>query len=68
MLAPHLLRLESRFPAKVNDIYNAYTLDEQRTYITDFMRNAGYYFFSKDYITYEVDSSFQDHSLEITMN
>ena len=67
VLAPHLLRLESRFPAKVNDIYNAYTLDEQRTYITDYMRNAGYYFFSKDYITYEVDSSFQDHSLEITM-
>ena len=67
VLAPHLMRIESRFPAKVNDIYNAYTLDEQRTYITEYLRNAGYYFFNKDYITYEVDSSFNDHSLEITM-
>ena len=67
VLAPHLMRLESRFPAQVDQIYNSYTLDEQRTYITEYMRNAGYYFFSKDYITYEVDSSYNDHTLEITM-
>ena len=67
MLAPHLTRLESRFPVKVNDIYNAYTLDEQRTFITEYLRNAGYYFFTKDYITYEVDSSFNNHTLAITM-
>ena len=67
VLAPHLTRLESRFPAQVGQIYNSYTLDEQRTYITEYMRNAGYYFFTKDLITYEVDSSFNDHSLEITM-
>lgn len=66
-LAPHLLRLESRFPVKENDIYNAYTLDNQRTFITEYLRNAGYYFFNKDYITYEVDSSFNDHTLEVTM-
>lgn len=29
-----VMRLEKRFPAKVNDIYNAYTLDEQRIMIT----------------------------------
>ena len=46
VLAPHLMRIESRFPAKVNDIYNAYTLDEQRTVITDYLRNAGYYYFN----------------------
>ena len=67
VLAPHLTRLESRYPAQVGQIYNSYTLDEQRTYITEYMRNAGYYFFTKDLITYEVDSSFNDHSLEITM-
>ncbi len=67
VLASHLLRLESRFPAQEHDIYNAYTLDEQRTFITDYLRNTGYYYFNKDYITYEVDSSFNDHTLEITM-
>ena len=62
-----VMRLESRFPAKVNDIYNAYTLDEQRIMITDFLRNMGYYYFTREYVTFEVDSSFNDHTLEITM-
>ena len=67
VLARSVMRLESRFPAKVGDIYNSYKLDEQRTLITDRLRNSGYYFFTKDYITYEVDSSFNNHTLEITM-
>lgn len=62
-----VMRLERRFPAKVNDIYNAYTLDEQRIMITDFLRNMGYYYFTRDYISFEVDSSYNDHTLEITM-
>lgn len=62
-----VMRIERRFPAKVNDIYNAYTLDEQRVMITDYLRNVGYYYFTRDYITFEVDSSFNNHTLEITM-
>ena len=62
-----VMRLERRFPAKVNDIYNAYTLDEQRVMITDFLRNMGYYYFTRDYISFEVDSSYNNHTLEITM-
>ena len=56
-----------RLPAKVNDIYNAYTLDEQRVQITEFLRNMGYYYFTRNYITFEVDSSFNNHNLEVTM-
>lgn len=59
--------IEKRLPAKEGQIYNAYTLDEQRTTITDFLRNAGYYYFSREYITFEVDSSFNNHTLEIKM-
>ena len=62
-----VMRLEQRFPTKVNDIYNAYTLDEQRVMVTDFLRNMGYYYFTRDYISFEVDSSYNDHTLEITM-
>ena len=62
-----VMRLEKRFPAKVGDIYNAYTLDEQRVMITDFLRNTGYYYFTRDYISFEVDSSYNNHTLEITM-
>lgn len=61
------LKARDRLQAKVGDIYNAYTLDEQRVYITDFLRNMGYYYFTRDYITFEVDSSFNDHTLEVTM-
>lgn len=67
VLAKTILRYEDRFPAKTGDIYNSYTLDEQRTFITERLRNNGYYYFNKDYITYEVDSSFNNHTLEITM-
>ena len=63
----YVRRMESRLPVKVNDIYNAYTLDEQRTYITNFLRNLGYYYFTHDYISYEIDSSFNNHTLEVTM-
>lgn len=63
----YVMLIEKQLPAKVNDIYNAYTLDEQRTTITDFLRNVGYYYFSREYITFEVDSSFNNHTLEITM-
>ena len=67
VIARALKRIEERFPAKEGDIYNSYKLDEQRTVITDFLKNTGYYYFSKDYITYEVDNSFNNHTLEVTM-
>ena len=66
-IARILRRLEERYPVKEHDIYNSYTMDEQRTLITDYLRNMGYYFFSRDYISYEVDSSFNNHTLDVTM-
>lgn len=63
----YITRIEDRFPVKVDDIYNAYTLDDQRAVITDYLRNNGYYYFTRDYITYEIDSSFNDHTMEVTM-
>lgn len=60
-------RLEPRLPAKAGQIYNAYDLEEQRNTITNYLRNAGYYFFSREYITFEVDSSFNNHTVEINM-
>lgn len=59
--------IERHLPAKEGQIYNAYTLEEQRNTITEFLRNAGYYYFSREYITFEVDSSFHNHTLEILM-
>ena len=67
LIMRYVKRMESRLPVKTNDIYNAYTLDEQRTNLTEFLRNMGYYYFTRDYISYEIDSNFNNHTLEITM-
>ena len=67
LMRRYLTRLESRLPVKEGQIYNAYTLDEQRGTVTDYFRNLGYYFFTKNYITYEVDSNYNNHTLEVDM-
>ena len=63
----HILRDSTKFGLKEGDIYNAFALDDERETITERLRNAGYYFFSRDNIYYEVDSNFMDHSLKIAM-
>ena len=67
VLSRYVMRLEKFFPVKEHEIYNSYNLEEQRTYLTERIRNIGYYYFSRDYITYEVDSNFNNHTLEVTM-
>ena len=67
VLAKTVLRIKDRFPAKEGDLYNSYTLDEQRTLITDYLRNMGYYYFTKDYISFEVDSNHMNHTLDVAM-
>jgi len=50
---------------KTGDIYNAYTLDDERDRITSGLRNVGYYYFNQSFIKYEVDSNFNNHQLHI---
>jgi len=39
---------------KKNDIYNAYTFDNERDRITEDLRNTGYYYFNRNYIQFIV--------------
>lgn len=48
---------------KTGQIYNAYTLDKERERLTLFLNNNGYYGFVKDYIYFEVDSTFQSKEM-----
>jgi len=52
---------------KSGDIYNAYTLDDERERITAFLKDFGYFNFSKEYIYYEVDSSLSSHMMNVVM-
>lgn len=60
-------RMDKYLPAQAGQIYNAYTLEEQRSTVTDMLRNMGYCYFSREYITFEVDSCFKNNTLKITM-
>ncbi len=50
------------------DRYNAFTMDDERTRITTYLNNHGYYKFTTDYIFYEVDSTAGDHAVDMTLN
>lgn len=53
---------------KSGDNFNAYSLDEERTRITEMLKNNGYYAFSKDFIRYEIDSSLNSHQMDVVMH
>ena len=63
----YIMRDSAKFEPKKGDIYNAYSLDDQREIITERMKNSGYFFFNRDDIYFEVDSNFMNHSMDITM-
>ena len=67
LVRTYIMRDSTNFPLHVNDIYNAYSLDEQREIITERLKNSGYYYFNRDHIYFEVDSNFMNHTLGITM-
>ena len=63
----YVMQLVEDFPVKSGDIYNAYTMNEQRELITEHLKNVGYYFFTRDNIHYDVDSNFMNHTMNVTM-
>lgn len=67
LIERYIMRDSAKFEPKKGDIYNAYSLDEQRNIITERMKNSGFFFFNKDDIFFEVDSNFMNHSMDITM-
>ncbi len=48
-------------------MYDADVLDKERDRVTSQLRDAGYYFFNRNYITYELDSSLGSHQVDVMM-
>lgn len=48
-------------------VFDADILQNERERITTKLKNDGYFFFTKEYIGYEVDSAFRQHKLDITL-
>jgi outer membrane protein assembly factor BamA len=47
--------------------FDTYRLDDERHRLTTYLRNQGYYFFNRDYISYKVDSNFQSRQMDIVI-
>ena len=58
---------KGRSHLKINSIYNAYTLDDERDRITRMLKNNGFYLFGKNYIRYEADSSQTNKQISIKL-
>ena len=50
---------------KKNDIYNLDNFNNERERITTTLKNLGYFAFNKDYISFLVDSSYNNHKMNV---
>jgi outer membrane protein assembly factor BamA len=46
-------------------IYNAFDLDDERDRITTVLQNNGYYYFNRDYVYFEVDSTAGNRQMDL---
>lgn len=60
-----ILRDTTESLIKSGMIFNAFTLESERTRISQFLRNHGYYFFNPNYIFYEIDSSLNSRQFDL---
>ncbi len=58
-------QLERKDPIEKGDIYDVEALEDERSAIAKYLRNNGYYFFSKEYINFLVDSNLSSRQMNI---
>ena len=58
---------ENRKASKIKggSIFNAFKLDNERERITAYLRNNGYYFFDRNFIYFEVDSTLGNREMDL---
>lgn len=52
---------------KIRQRFDVESMDVEREAITSYLNNRGYYTFTKDYITYKVDSSYNNHGVKVEL-
>lgn len=52
---------------KTGDVMNMYTLSSERDRITEHLKNNGYYYFSSDYIHFEIDTNYLSRNAFVKM-
>ena len=62
-----IMRDSLRFPVKVGNRLDRDVLEQQRDYITERLRNRGYWAFSKEFITFNADTTAGSKAVDLTM-
>lgn len=52
---------------KKGDDFNLNVLDDERSRVTDLLRNRGYFFFNKEYISFDIDTNAHNQKVNLTM-
>jgi len=67
VISKEINKIENDLVVKSGDNYNVFTMDKERDIISTHMRDNGYYFFTKDYILYEVDTNLRQRKADVTL-
>ena len=68
ILRKYILSDTSNSLIKKGNIYNVYNLDDERERITNYLKDNGYFFFSKEYIFFKIDSLLNSHQFNISLD
>jgi len=60
-----ILKSKTENKIVVGSVYNAFALDNERDRITDILQNNGYYYFSRDFVYFEIDSAGGNHNMNL---
>ena len=63
-----LVKDEQLLDMHTGQIFSVNQLGRNRNRITDYLNNHGYYQFNKEFITFDVDSSQMNRTVDVTMN
>ena len=66
-ISKEINKIEDDLVVKSGDNYDVFTMDKERDLITTHLRDNGYFFFTKDYILYEVDTNLRQRKADVTL-
>ena len=67
-IAEYVYADTARASIKPGDLFDINNLDAERTFITNRLRNRGYYAFNKQYITFTADTAAGSKDINLTLN
>lgn len=68
VMSSYILRPSDLSKVKSGMIFDAFELDDERERITAVLQDNGYYYFDRNYIYFEIDSSLKSHQMDLKIH